>query len=45
MTELVCIADFQRLAASKLNSSALGYYNSGAGSELTLARNCSAFDK
>jgi isopentenyl diphosphate isomerase/L-lactate dehydrogenase-like FMN-dependent dehydrogenase len=38
-----CVADFERLAAEKLEPGAFGYYAGGAGDELALAENVEAW--
>ena len=42
---LVCVADVEAAAKRKLPKMILDYYRSGAGDELTLDENCSAFDQ
>lgn len=42
---VVNIADVEREALSLIPKHALDYYRSGAGDELTLAENCSAFNQ
>lgn len=42
---LVSVPDFQRASTQRLSPSILAYYNSGAGTQLTLGENCSAFNK
>ncbi|HEX8690215.1 MAG TPA: alpha-hydroxy acid oxidase [Solirubrobacterales bacterium] len=41
--DLVNVADFERLAAEKLDDGVLGYFAGGAGDELTLAENVGAW--
>ncbi len=41
--EPVCVADFERLAAERLEPGAFGYYAGGAGDELALAGNVEAW--
>lgn len=43
MTELVNVADYERLAAERLEAGPLGYFAGGAGDERTLRRNVEAF--
>ena len=43
MGELVNVADYERLAAERLDAGALGYFAGGAGDERTLRRNVEAF--
>ncbi len=41
--DLINVADFERVAAEKLDAGALGYFAGGAGDELTLGENVSAW--
>ena len=45
LEELLSIADFEALARERLEAMTLAYYCGGAGDELTLGWNCSAFDR
>jgi isopentenyl diphosphate isomerase/L-lactate dehydrogenase-like FMN-dependent dehydrogenase len=44
-TEFVTVADYEKVAHKKIVKNALDYYKSGAGDELTLRLNTSAFDR
>jgi hypothetical protein len=44
-TEFVTVADYEKVAHKKIAKNALDYYKSGAGDELTLRLNTSAFDR
>lgn len=41
--DLINVADFERVAAEKLEAGPLGYFNGGAGDEVTLGENVSAW--
>ena len=43
MTEPICVADFERLAETRLDPGAFGYYAGGAGDERALAGNVAAW--
>ena len=43
MSDPVCVADYERLAESKLEPGAFGYYAGGAGDELALSGNVEAW--
>ena len=43
MSDLINVADFERLAAEKLEPGALGYFAGGAGDEVTLRDNVAAW--
>lgn len=45
MAELISVSDFKAQAEKVLPLNALGYYNSGAGSEYSLRLNCDAFER
>jgi 4-hydroxymandelate oxidase len=41
--DLICVADFERVAAERLDAGTAGYFFGGAGDELTLAENVAAW--
>ena len=43
--ELVCVADFERLAESRLEPGAFGFYAGGAGDERVLRGNVAAWER
>ena len=43
--EPICIADFEKIAKTKLTQNAWNYYSSGADDEQTLSENCTAFNR
>ena len=43
--ELINVADFERVAAEKLEPGALGYFAGGAGDEVTLRENVAAWGR
>lgn len=45
MTNLVCVADYEKQASGIIEKSALDYYKSGAGDELSLGLNSKCFDR
>ena len=45
MSEPVCVADFERLAESRLEPGAFGYYAGGAGGERALVANVAAWER
>lgn len=45
MSDLVCVADFEKYAYENLSRNALDYYRSGAGQQRTLSENKRAFAK
>ena len=45
MSEPVCVADYERLAESRLEPGAFGYYAGGAGDERVLAGNVAAWER
>ena len=45
MSEPLNVADYERLAAEKLNAGAYGYFAGGAGDEWTLGENVAAFNR
>lgn len=45
MSNLVCVADYEEQASGIIEKSALDYYKSGAGAELSLGLNRKCFDR
>jgi 4-hydroxymandelate oxidase len=45
MSEPLNVADYERLAAKKLDAGAYGYFAGGAGDEWTLGENVAAFNR
>jgi isopentenyl diphosphate isomerase/L-lactate dehydrogenase-like FMN-dependent dehydrogenase len=45
MSEPLNVADYERLAAKKLDADAYGYFAGGAGDEWTLGENVAAFNR